>query len=207
MKFLRPILALLLATMLTACATEQNHHDPIEPVNRVTDDVNDKIDRVTLKPVAEGYTYVLPKPMRTAVTNFFDNATYLNTVLNDFLQGKGAQGVSDLGRFLVNTTLGVGGMVDVASYMGLEHHEEDFGQTLAVWGAGQGAYIVYPLLGPNTARNTPDFVTATATDPLFWAGFALAPYVTIPLAALKYVDKRANLLDASDMRDEMALDP
>jgi len=204
---LTTILALLLALLLSACATTENHHDPIEPVNRATDTINDNIDRVTLKPIAQGYTAAVPKPMRTAVSNFYENATYLNTVLNDFLQGKGGQGVQDLIRFLINTTLGVGGLVDVASSMGLERHQEDFGQTLATWGVGQGAYIVYPLLGPNSVRNTSDFITETATDPLFWAAFALAPYITIPVTALKYIDKRAQLLDASSMRDELALDP
>ena len=204
---LTTILALLLALLLSACATTENHHDPIEPVNRATDTINDSIDRVTLKPMAQGYTAVVPKPMRTAVSNFYENATYLNTVLNGFLQGKGGQGVQDLIRFLINTTLGVGGLVDVASSMGLERHQEDFGQTLATWGVGQGAYIVYPLLGPNSVRNTSDFITETATDPLFWAAFALAPYITIPVTALKYIDKRAQLLDASSMRDEPALDP
>ena len=198
---------LLLAVMLTSCATPQNHYDPIESTNRVTDKVNDSIDRVSLKPLAKGYTAVVPKPMRAAVSNFYDNSTYMNTVLNDFLQGKGQQGFLDLMRFLINSTLGIGGLVDVASSMGLERHDEDFGQTLATWGIGQGAYIIYPLMGPNSARNTPDFLTATATDPLFWAGFVLAPYVTIPVTVLKYVDERAQLLSASDMRDELSLDP
>lgn len=206
MKF-SSIVILLLALMLSSCATTQNNHDPIVPVNRVTDTVNDTIDRVTLKPLAQGYTKAVPKPMRTAVSNFYDNATYMNTVLNDFLQGKGGQGVDDFMRFLINTVLGIGGLVDVATSMGFERHEEDFGQTLATWGVSQGAYVIYPLLGPNSLRNTPDFLTATATDPLFWAGLVLAPYITIPVAALKYVDKRAQLLDASSMRDELALDP
>lgn len=201
------IIMLLLAALLPACATQQNHYDPIESTNRVTDQINDGIDRITLKPAAQGYTAVVPKPMRTAVSNFFDNATYLNTVLNDFLQGKGGQGFSDFGRFLINSTLGIGGLVDVATQMGLERHEEDLGQTLAVWGVGKSAYIIYPLLGPNSLRKTPDFVTATATDPLFWAAFVLAPYVTIPITVVKYVDKRARLLEASDMRDDLALDP
>lgn len=201
-----PVVTLLLAAMLSACATAQNNHDPIEPVNRVTDKVNDSIDRISLKPVAQGYTAAVPKPMRTAVSNFYDNATYTNTILNDFLQGKGQQGIKDIIRLLINSSLGVAGLVDVASSMGFEKHEEDLGQTLAVWGFSQGAYIVYPLAGPNSVRQTPDFLTATATDPLFWASLALAPYITIPLATLKYVDKRARLMEASDMRDELALD-
>ncbi len=201
------LLVLLLALTLSSCATTQNNHDPIEPVNRVTDSVNDAIDRVTLKPLAEGYSAAIPKPMRTAVTNFYDNATYMNTVLNGFLQGKGAQGSQDFLRFLINTILGVGGLVDVATSMGLERHEEDFGQTLATWGVSQGAYVVYPLLGPNSLRDTPDFITSTATNPLFWAGLVVAPYITIPVTALNYVDKRAQLLEASTMRDELALDP
>ena len=206
MKF-SSILILLLALMLSSCATTQNSHDPIQPVNRATDKVNDAIDRVTLKPLAQGYSAAVPKPMRTAVTNFYDNATYMNTVLNGFLQGKGAQGAEDFMRFLINTILGIGGLVDVATPMGFERHDEDFGQTLATWGVSQGAYVVYPLLGPNSLRNTPDFLTETATDPLFWAALVVAPYVTIPITALKYVDKRAQLLEASDMRDELALDP
>jgi len=201
------LLTLLLAALLSACATAQNSYDPIQPVNRVTDKFNDGVDRVTLKPIAQGYTAAVPKPVRTAVSNFYDNATYLNTVLNDFLQGKGGQGFQDLFRFLINSTLGIAGLVDVATPMGLERHEEDFGQTLAVWGVDKGAYLVIPFLGPNSVRDAPDFITSTATDPLFWASLAIAPVVTIPLTVLKYVDKRAQLLDASDMRDELALDP
>jgi ABC-type transporter lipoprotein component MlaA len=140
------------------------------------------------------------------VSNFFDNATYLNTVLNSFLQGKARQGFSDFARFIINSTVGVAGLADVASSMGLEKHQEDLGQTLAVWGLSQGAYIVYPFYGPNSVRNTPDFVTATATDALFWASFVLAPTVSIPLAVLKYVDKRSRLEEAANMRDELALD-
>ncbi|TLS68282.1 hypothetical protein FEF65_04630 [Mariprofundus erugo] len=198
---------ILLALLTAGCATPQNHYDPIESTNRVTDKINDGIDRISLKPAARGYNAIVPKPMRTAVSNFFDNTTYPNTVLNDFLQGKGGQGFSDLFRLLINSTLGVAGFVDVATPMGFERHEEDFGQTLATWGVGQGAYIVYPLLGPNSLRDTPDMITETATDPLFWAGFFLAPYVTIPVTVAKYIDKRSRLLEASNMRDELALDP
>ncbi|MDQ6967101.1 MAG: VacJ family lipoprotein [Mariprofundaceae bacterium] len=207
MKIPFHIIVLFLIFSLSACATQENHFDPIEPVNRVSDTINDSIDVVSLKPAAEGYSAVVPKPIRTAVSNFYNNTTYLNTVLNDFLQGKGAQGSKDFMRFMINSTLGLAGFVDVASSMGFERHQEDFGQTLAIWGFSQGAYIVYPLAGPSSVRDTPDFITSTATDPLFWAGLVVTPYVTFPIAVLKYIDTRSHLLDASNMRDEVALDP
>jgi len=196
----------LLAT-LSSCATVQNDYDPLEGLNRGTESFNTTVDKVTLKPIAQGYQAVTSKGVRNMVSNFYDNATYLNTVLNDLLQGKGQQSLEDFARFLINSTLGIAGLADVATSMGLEKHEEDFGQTLAVWGADQGAYIVYPFLGPNSVRKTPDFITATATDPLFWAAFVVAPQVTIPFTVLKYIDKRSRLMVASDMRDELALDP
>ncbi|MDX8403121.1 MAG: VacJ family lipoprotein [Mariprofundaceae bacterium] len=205
----RLLSAVLIVGLLffSGCATVQNNHDPIEGVNRVTDSFNDKLDRVTLKPLAKGYMSGSDAKMRKAISNFYDNLAYPNTILHDFLQGKAGQGFEDFTRFIINSTVGLAGLIDVATHMGLEKHQEDFGQTLAVWGASQGAYIVYPFLGPNSVRNTPNFITETATDGLFWAGLFLAPQITIPLVLMKYVDKRARLLDASDMRDELALDP
>jgi len=203
----RGIFLLCLVALLASCATVENNHDPLEGLNRGTEKFNDAIDRTTLKPVAKGYKAVTSKPVQNMVSNFYDNASYMNTVLNDFLQGKGQQGFEDFARFIINSTIGLAGIADVATAMGLDKHDEDFGQTLAVWGAGQGAYIVYPFLGPNSTRNTPDFITATATDATFWLSLALAPQITIPLSVLKYIDKRARALEASDMRDELSLDP
>jgi phospholipid-binding lipoprotein MlaA len=203
--FLTALMVLLL--MLSGCATVENHHDPLEGINRGTDKFNDGLDRITLKPISKGYVAVTNNHVRKAVSNFYDNLTYGNTILNDFLQGKVKQGFGDLGRLLLNSTVGVVGLLDVASSVGLEKHDEDLGQTLAVWGASQGAYLVYPVLGPNSVRKTPDFVTATATDPLFWVSFTVAPEITIPITVLKFIDMRARLLDASDMRDDLALDP
>jgi phospholipid-binding lipoprotein MlaA len=201
-------LLLLLATLtFSGCATVENHRDPLIGLNRASDNFNEIVDTISLKPLAEGYKSIAYPGTRNVVSNFYDNSTYLNTVLNDFLQGKTNQGFSDLFRFLFNSTFGIVGLFDVATSMGLEKHQEDLGQTLAVWGAPQGAYIVYPFFGPNSVRKTPDFITSTATDALFWASFALGPQVTIPLTVLKYIDLRARLLDASGMRDDLALDP
>jgi len=201
------LLLLVLLLLLASCATVENAHDPLEGYNRGADQFNTLIDKVTLKPTAQGYGWVTPGPIRTMVSNFFDNSTYINVVLNDFLQGKGKQGGADFARFLLNTTLGIGGLFDPASSIGLSKHDEDLGQTLAVWGVGQGGYVVYPLFGPNSYRNTPDFVTATLTDVLFWVSLSAAPEVTIPLTVLKAVDKRYRLIAAANLRDDMALDP
>ncbi|MDX8408852.1 MAG: VacJ family lipoprotein [Mariprofundales bacterium] len=185
----------------------ENHHDPLHGYNRAADGLNTVLDKLTLAPTARGYGRVTPSPIRTMVGNFFDNSTYMNVVLNDFLQGKGKQGSADFGRFLLNSTLGVGGLFDPASSIGLRKHDEDLGQTLATWGMGQGAYVVYPFFGPNSYRNTPDFVTATVTDVMFWVSLSAAPAVTIPLTVLKAIDKRYRLIDAANLRDDMALDP
>lgn len=209
-KLLRKCLLSVSVTALllfSGCATVENHHDPIEGLNRATDNFNEIIDTFTLKPLAEGYVHGSDHKMRKAVSNFYDNITYPNTILNDFLQGKGGQGFEDTFRFLINSTVGLLGLIDIGSKIGLEKHEEDLGQTLAVWGLPQGAYIVYPFFGPNSMRKTPDFITSTLGDGLFWAGMFLNPQLTIPLTVLKYIDLRVRLLDASDMRDDLALDP
>jgi len=200
--------SLLLAWLLLAsgCVTTENQHDPLEGLNRASDGFNMVLDTLTLAPTARGYGQVTPGVIRTLVSNFFDNSVYMNVVLNDFLQGKGLQGSADFGRFLINSTLGVGGLFDPASSIGLRKHDEDFGQTLATWGVGQGGYIVYPFFGPNSYRNTPDFVTATVTDVLFWVSLSAVPAVTIPLTVLKTIDKRYRLIAAANLRDDMALD-
>ncbi|MDQ6951272.1 MAG: VacJ family lipoprotein [Mariprofundales bacterium] len=204
---MKKVALIILCLLVTACATAKNQHDPLEGYNRGVDQFNTILDKVTLKPTAQGYGRITPGPIRTMVSNFFDNSTYMNVVLNDFLQGKGKQGSADFGRFLLNTTLGVGGLFDPATSVGLIKHDEDLGQTLAVWGVGQGGYVVYPLFGPNSYRDTPDFVTSTLSDVLFWVSLSAAPAITIPLTILKAIDKRYRLIGAANLRDDMALDP
>jgi len=195
--------------MLSACASapKGQAYDPIEKVNRFTFSFNDYFDRIVLKPLSQGYTAVVPKQGRTMVSNFFDNATYADTILNDFLQGKGKQGTSDVGRFVLNTTLGIGGLFDPATPAGLEKHDEDFGQTLGVWGFEPGAYVVVPVYGPNTVRGLPALATSTLTSAVFWSGFFLAPAVTIPLAVLSAADLRSRASNAIRFVNESALDP
>ncbi|OYV75802.1 MAG: hypothetical protein B7Z66_11525 [Chromatiales bacterium 21-64-14] len=165
---------------------------------------NDKLDQWILKPISDTYVKITPKPVRTSVTNFFNNVEYLNTALNQFLQGKVEDGFKDTGRFLVNSTAGIGGLFDVATGLGLKYHQEDLGQTLAVWGVGQGPYLVLPFIGPDTLRNLPNLVMSSLTDPLFYVS---NPAITMPIGALGLVDKRAN--EAAEIRfvHESAVDP
>jgi phospholipid-binding lipoprotein MlaA len=194
--------ALLMLGLLSGCATTQTS-DSLEGASRVSYDVNDSLDKSILQPIAKGYARYTPKPVRVGVTNFFDNITYLNVILNDLLQGKFGQAFSDSGRFVVNTTIGVLGLFDVATSLGLEEHDEDLGQTFGVWGAGEGTYLVLPFFGPNSLRDAPDLATSSYLNPLFY----LTSTITIPLAVLNVINGRANLLEASAVRDEAALDP
>lgn len=190
------------ATTQTADSTAGNN-DTIEPANRVFFNVNETLDKHLMKPIAETYVDLTPSPVRTGVTNFFNNLTYLNVIMNALLQGKFEQAVNDSLRFVFNSTLGIGGLFDVATNdLGLERNQEDFGQTLATWGIDEGSYLYLPLLGPNTVRDSTDQVTSTFLNPLFYVSAAL-----FPVSALNIINTRANLLEASNLRDEAAIDP
>ena len=176
----------LLAAFLAGCATtgERDPKDPWEGFNRKSFAFNEKLDAAVLKPVATGYVKVVPAFAREGVNNFFDNLDDVGTGLNNFLQGKPRQGASDLGRFAVNTVLGVFGLWDIATPLGLEKHYEDFGQTLGVWGSGPGPYLVLPLLPPLTVRDGFGYAVDSATSPLcyflgFWDCFGMAVGNTI----------------------------
>jgi len=204
-----PILFLTLLSgllLMTGCATKENNFDPLESMNRKVDGFNTALDNATLRPVAKGYTAVVPEGVRHSVTNFFNNLQEPDTIVNDVLQGKIVQGLADTARFAINTTVGIGGLFDVASHVNLKRNQEDFGQTLAVWGVGQGAYIVYPVIGPSAVRETPGLVTSWLLDLASYASVYLRPEATIAFYALKYTDERAGIEDFVKMRDEMALD-
>lgn len=194
----------VLLTFGSGCATTRSDpvKDPIEPLNRVFFNVNENLDKYFMKPVAQGYQKVTPKPVRSSVTNFFDNLFYPNVILNGFLQAKFTQGFRDLARLFVNTTIGIGGLFDRATPAGLVRHQEDLGQTLAAWGMGQGPYLVIPLLGPSTARDVTDLAPRTFLSPLFYIESA----ATYGVAGLSVINERANLLEATEIRDEAALD-
>jgi len=165
---------------------------------------NDAVDRALIRPLAVGYRAVLPQQMRNGVNNFFNNLRAPTTLLNDLLQGKPQRAQQTVNRFFVNSTLGLLGFVDIASRLGFPAHQEDYGQTLAVWGIPSGPYLVLPLLGPSTARDAlgkvPEFYIA---DPL-WDPDDTA--VTITRFGLRAVDIRSRLLDL-DRIVQMQVDP
>ena len=205
-SFIKYIFILFVIGMVSGCASTQttpDNPDPLEPVNRVSYDVTDTLDRYLLKPVAETYVDITPELARTGITNFFDNLSYLNVILNSFLQGKIDQGLSDTTRFIFNSTIGLLGMVDVGTAVGLPAHDEDLGQTLAVWGFGQGAYLFIPVNGPNSVRDAPDLVSRYFLNPLTY----VTGTILFPLTAIDIINKRANLLEATNIRDEAAVDP
>lgn len=192
-----------LAFLLTGCATN-DPRDPLEPLNRGIYHFNDSVDKAVMKPVAQGYRAVLPKPVRTGVSNFFSNIDDLFVTANNLLQFKFHTAASDFARLLANTTLGIGGIFDVATSFGLEKHDEDLGQTLGYWGIGNGPFLMVPLTGPSTVRDAIGSAVQFYYDPV-WNLDNVATRNS--LAGLRVVSNRANLLDAEKVLDEAALDP
>lgn len=197
------VLTFALVGLLGGCATSGNPKDPIEGFNRAMYGFNEAVDTVLIKPVAQGYDAVLPDPVRTGVTNFFGNIADLFIGVNNLFQGKPDQAASDLGRVLINSTIGILGLFDVATEAGLEKHEEDFGQTFGRWGVGNGAYVVLPIFGPRTVRDTVGLVLDMAADPV--ANVSSVP-TRNTLLGLRLVDARADLLPADKVIEEAALD-
>ena len=218
------VLLLLACTMLvTGCATTRmqgstapndqsadytDSIDPFEGINRKFYTFTDVIDRKIIEPVAEVYIDHVPVRVQRSVGNFYDNIQYPNVVLNDFLQGKVRQGFRDGLRFVVNSTIGIAGLFDPASSMGFTQHDEDFGQTLGVWGVNANTYLFVPLLGPSSNRDVASYPVALFTNVLFYIGtYVIGAPVTVPLSVLGVIDKRARLSGPMKIRDEAALEP
>lgn len=193
------------AVLLTGCASTEATHpqDPFEGYNRAMTTFNENVDKAVLKPVATGYKEVVPSPLRTGVTNFFGNLDDLWSMVNYALQGKGEQAYVHMVRFTTNTVFGLGGVLDWATPMQLPRKKQDFGQTLGYWGVKPGPYLVLPLLGPSTVRDT-------VALPADWWGHPadhMKPVSTRnSLIGLRVVNLRANLLDASDTLEAASLD-
>ncbi len=195
------ISALLL--VLTGCASTQgsivSKDDPYEEFNRSMFYFNEELDEYLGEPVSSAYDFITPDFVQAGIGNFFDNLKGINVILNDLMQGKLLQAGEDTGRFLLNTTVGLAGIFDVASEVGLDQNDEDFAQTLAVWGVPQGPYLVLPILGSITSRGIPGIIFDTATNP--------ATYSPIPIRSLEMLNERANAETALKVIDEGAMDP
>lgn len=178
---------------------QDDDHDPLEPVNRAIYKFNSAFDRFLLKPVARGYDAVTPDAVQHSIGRFFKNLLTPAVGLNNLLQGKPRDSASDVGRFLVNSTIGVLGLFDPASSFGLNAHDEDFGQTLGVWGVGDGPYLVLPVLGPSNVRDGVGLVGDFMTDPVSYVDDRAARW---GLWAIYFVDRRAQLLGASSVLEQ-----
>ena len=189
-------LALGAAVLLSGCATTANPKDPFEKFNRAMFSFNDTVDRVALKPAATAYKNVTPTFVQTGVNNFFGNLTDLWSSLNNFAQLKGQDGLNDFMRFAVNSTLGLAGVLDIATPAGMRKHNEDLGQTLGYWGVPSGPYLMLPLLGPSTVRDT-------AALPGDWWGDSWTHVNDVPWRTGGIVPRadehRASLQAASDL--------
>ncbi|MFM0052569.1 MlaA family lipoprotein [Caballeronia grimmiae] len=202
---LRRVLVSAAVVTLAGCATvtTPTKGDPFESYNRTMFTINDKVDQVALKPVAKAYVWAVPEPVRNSVTNFFSNIGDVYIAANNLLQLKIADGVSDIMRVAINTVFGVGGLFDVATVAKLPKHSGDFGLTLGHYGVPPGPYVVLPLLGPSTVRDTSGLVVDYFGNPL---SYVSPDSVSWALYGVNLVNVRANLLGATDVLADAALD-
>jgi len=192
---------LLLCAALGGCAST-TPGDPLEPYNRAMFRVNDTLDQYLAQPVAKGYQSIAPQPIRTGVTNFFSNLGDVGNVITNLLQGKGRDALDSFGRVVVNTIFGVAGVLDVATPAGIARHPQDLGLTLGAWDIPSGPYLVLPLLGPSSFRDGLGTAGDFYLDPVTYAH----PDLRTPLRLLNVVNTRANLLGATDLLEQAALD-
>ncbi|AQR67026.1 MULTISPECIES: VacJ family lipoprotein [unclassified Janthinobacterium] len=196
-------LALAIAASVSACATGTNPRDPLEGYNRAMFKFNDTVDQVALKPVATAYKTVTPSFVQTGVGNFFGNLSDVWSAVNNLLQGKGEAGLQDVVRVSMNSTFGIFGLIDIASQAGIPKHNEDFGQTLGWYGVQPGPYVMLPLLGPSTVRDTVALPLDITGDPWRYKDPVSVRNIG---TVTRVVDKRAALLDATNLMEAAALD-
>ncbi|SOY51787.1 LIPOPROTEIN PRECURSOR VACJ-like [Cupriavidus taiwanensis] len=205
-RHLRTILATAAAAAaLAGCATgpTANPKDPLEPFNREVSKINEDFDKGILRPVAELYADYMPTPVQRAVENFFSNVSDVYSAVNNLLQGKPTRAAEDTMRVAMNTVLGIGGLIDIATPAGLPKYKEDFGQTLGVWGVPAGPYLVLPLFGPSTFRDTAGMLVDRQADP---SAYFYPVSLRNSLVGVRIVAGRAQLLGASNLLEQAALD-
>ena len=196
--------AIVVCLALGGCATGGVEEDPFESSNRAVFAFNESFDKNIAKPVARGYQKIVPGPLNQAITNFFENLADFGTAVNNLLQGKILRAFEDAGRIAFNSTFGLGGLIDFASGIGMTKHDEDFGQTLGVWGVDSGPYVMLPILGPSTTRDTVGLgVDLFLLDPVVYLDDTGTELV---LYGVRAVDYRAGLLKTEGIIEEAALD-
>lgn len=202
----RPLLPYVLACacFLAGCATGPDPRDPYEGFNRKVFAFNEGLDKAVLKPVAKGYQKILPQFARTGVTNFFDNLGMVVTTFNDAVQLKGTKVPVDIARVATNLFFGLGGLIDVATGLGIEKRREDFGQSLGYWGVGSGPYIVLPFFGPSNVRDGSGLAVDIVVSPFYY--WEEQGRVNWGLQAVEIVNTRANLLRAETFLDESGVE-
>lgn len=204
----RRIAVVILAAVLVGCTSvpkdQRDPRDPWESFNRGTYKFNTDFDNAFVKPVARGYKAITPEQVDRSITNFFNNVADVTSAVNNLLQFKLSRFGSDVGRVAVNSTVGIVGLFDVATNMGLPSYKEDFGQTLGYWGFGPGPYVVLPLLGPSSVRGTFGWAGDILVDPFFSVS---KDEIYWGFVALRLIDTRADLLKASEIIEENAIDP
>ncbi|MBV8271961.1 MAG: VacJ family lipoprotein [Cupriavidus sp.] len=195
----------LAALALAGCATGPNANpaDPLEPFNRGVSTFNDKLDTYALKPVATVYSDYMPTPVQLAIGNFFSNVSDVYSAANNLLQGKASRAAEDTMRVAINSVIGIGGLIDIATPAGLPKYKEDFGQTMGVWGVPAGPYLVLPLFGPSSVRDTTGMVVDRFMDPTSY----ISPwYAGLGVQGVRVIDGRAQLLGATSLIEAAALD-
>ena len=203
------VISITLAGCASTATTVPDQNDPWAGWNRGTQTFNDNLDKAILKPMAKGYQWITPEFVDEGVTNFFSNINDIGVTLNDLLQFKLTQSGMDASRFLINTTAGVGGFIDVAKMIDLPKHKEDFGQTLGVWGVPSGSYLVLPFFGSSSPRDAVGLVGDALFNPLTYVsifGGAAATAATAGSRVLDVTDQRANLMTTEKIVDEGAVD-
>jgi len=196
------LLGALAVALLAGCAAVPSKVDPLEPMNRALFEVHEVADKVVMKPIIDVYTAVVPKLVRTGVSNFFNNIDDLFSGVNALLQGKPEKAGNDFGRILINTFV-MGGIFDVASDLGIERGDEDFGQTFGVWGFPQGPYLFVPIIGPTTVRDGTGLLVRIYAGPV---GFIPDVPLRNSLYGVGAVDIRAQATDAMSIVDTASLD-
>jgi phospholipid-binding lipoprotein MlaA len=199
------MLALSACSSAPADTSAADQNDPMESINRGIFNFNQVVDKYAIGPVAKGYRYITPDPLRSRIGNASDNLLEPLNMINAFLQGDFQGGMTSFWRFVLNSTIGIAGLNDVAGSAGLPYKHEDFGQTLAVWGVGDGPYVVLPLLGPSSLRDTGGRVTDWLIDPVNWAVDDTSTEIWIAVA--QGLVERERLIDVIDDVNETSLDP